>query len=708
MVGCLTSIFSTLYSVITMSERGKELRRALLRLRERAVDVAKGLWRALLRLWERGVEVAKGLWRALQRLWERGVEVAKGLWRALQRLWEHVTYPLRWLRAPDEVGEPVTLQPRRVRLLLLLVLGYVTLSVILGFAVHRFSSMPARPPDVVSPTPSPAPATATPQPAPTPDPTPTALGSGGAIAFSLRRHGNTDIYALNQETRQLVRLTHHAAEDRSPAWSPDGDYVAFASNRADNWDIYVLDLVSGALIRLTHHPDFDGNPSWSPDGQRLAFETYRDGNLDVYVMSTAGEQLHPVTTDPAADFTPDWAPNGRALAFTSLREGNKDVFVRLLQDGYELVNVTQSQDVDEDKPAWSVDGSRLAYVSGPEGQTSVQVAAFDWETASADQTETEFFGTGDAPAWAPDGESLVYVHTRSGAVGHPRSHLVAAIMSGWALFHEVYSTEGLLDDIIWTDSPVSPRVVARAEEANPGASADGQPLSFYAEVVQPTPTQGVPYRLVSLPGVRAAEVAEEDSPRLSDQVNDSFNVLRRRVREEAGWDYLAELDSAWLPLSHTPPTGHSRRSWHLCGRAFALDQEPYDEDKVVLVREDIGNATYWRVFLRAAEQDGSLGEPLRALPWDLNARDEGGRAEVDGGARQEQVTPGYYVDFTALARDYGWERVPSLWRWRTFWPDILWWEYRKTGELTWWTCMLEVFEPQAIESTFGPIPERGG
>jgi TolB protein len=120
----------------------------------------------------------------------------------------------------------------------------------------------------------------------------------------------------------------------------------------------------------------------------------------------------------------------------------------------------------------------------------------------------------------------------------------------------------------------------------------------------------------------------------------------------------------------------------------------------------VGNATYWRVFLRAAEQDGSLGEPLRALPWDLSARDDGGRAEVEGGAPVERMPSGYYVDFTALARDYGWERVPSLWRWRHFWPDILWWEYRKNSDLTWWPCMLEIFEPEEIEAAFGPIPGR--
>jgi TolB protein len=621
---------------------------------------------------------------------DRTIHPAERSGGGLRRLWRRIVFAWRWVRMPNEVGKPLTLEPRSVRFLLLIVLGNLVALVLLGVALRQAVTMSTaeRPMqrELVS-----VPAA---QPSPTPGPTPTPLGSGGAMAFSLRRNGNTDIYALDQSTGRLVRLTHHEAVDRSPTWSPDGDYIAFASNRADNWDIYLLDLVSGALIRLTHHSSFDANPSWSPNGEWIAFESYRGGNLDVYVMSTAGKQLRPMTTNPAPDYAPTWAPNSDALAFTSLRDGNKDICLRLLSDGYEVVNLTQSRDLGEDAPAWSGDGSRLAYVSGPQGHTSVQVASFDWETLSAAQAQTEFFGTGSAPAWAPDGESLIYAHERAG-----RSHVVAASMTGWALFHEVYAAEGLLNDLAWSESPLSSRVLARAGDAEPDAQ-----LSSYVEVVQPTPADDVPYELVSLPGVNVREGAAL----LSDQVNDSFNALRRRVAEKVGWDYMGGLESALLPLDYVPPAGQSRKSWHLCGRAFALNQEPYErgEPMIQLVREDVGNSLYWRIFVRTAVQDGNMGEPLRERPWDLTARHEGGRAEVNGGMLKETVPSGYYVDFTALAREYGWERVPAEWRWRHFWPDIRWWEFRKTGGLTWWDCMLEVFEAEEVESAFGPIPGR--
>ena len=613
----------------------------------------------------------------------------------LRRLWDRITFTFAWLRNPDEVGQPITLRPRGARLLVLLILGNLAILAMLVAALYQLAgtTVPREPPQQIV-------ATATFRPSPTPAPTPTPLGSGGAIAFTLRRGGNTDVYALNQSDRQLVRLTYDPAEDRDPSWSPDGGYIAFASNRADNWDIYLLDLVSGTLIRLTHDPDFDANPSWSPDGNWIAFESYRRGNLDIYVMSTTGRQMQRITTDSAPDYGPVWSPDSRTLAFTSFRDGNKDIHLRSLDDREEI-NITQSPELDENDPAWSPDGAQLAYVSGPRGNPAIQVTAFDWNTLTLDQTQTEYFGAGGSPAWAPDGTSLVYTYERG-----RRSYLVAADMTGWALFHEVYSTNGLLKDLAWTKLALSPRIVARAQADEPPAEPP-----VYVEVVQPTPSTGPPYELVQLPDV---ETDQEETTLLSDRVNESFNALRQRTIEEAGWDYLANLGSSWVPITYTPPSGHSRRSWRLCGRAIGLDQEPYeaalprDDPQVELIRQDVGNVTYWRIFLRAAKQDGSMGQPLREAPWDLNARQEDGRAGVEGGAPRKRVPAGYYVDFTTLADDYGWERLPALWRWRYFWPDIRWWEFQKTDGLTWWECMLEIFEPDEIEATFGPIPGYEG
>jgi TolB protein len=631
-------------------------------------------------------------------------EVEAPKWKSvLRRLQSGIAYGLAWLRRPNEVGQPVTLQPHGVRTLILLILGNLVVLTLLTVGLYQASTAPIVQPSprfipvVATPTPGPS---STPDPTSTPAPTPTPFGSGGAIAFTMRRNGNADVYAINQVDRQVIRLTHNSAEDRDPTWSPDGNYIAFASNRAHNWDIYLLDLLSGQTIRLTHDADFDANPTWSPDGRWIAFESYRHGNLDIYVMSTSGEQLQRITIDPAPNYEPAWSPDSRAIAYTTFKDGTKDIYVQLVdQDGERAnVNITQSPDLDEDHPAWSPDGAQLAYVSGPRGNPSIQVTTFDWETMSADEAQTELFGAGTSPSWAPDGQNLIYAYKRG-----EYYHIVAANTTGWGLFHEVYSIDEPLDDLVWTNLTLSARVVARAQ-----ADAPAQDPPFYVELVQPTPSAGPPYKLVQLPNVRDqdSEVGDHQAF-LSDRVNESFNALRQRVIEEAGWDYLAELSTTQLPMTYTPYAGQSRMSWHVCGRAFGLARQVYTSTSslVELVREDEGNVTYWRVYIRAAEQDGSMGEPLREGVWDLNARQEEGRAMVEGGELKERIPSGYYVDFTTLASDYGWERTPALWRWRYFWPDIRWWRFQKTDNLTWWDCMSELFRSREIEAAFGPIPE---
>jgi TolB protein len=696
--------------------------------------------------------------RPFRRLWDGIARALRRVWdpvdQAVRRLWGSAVHALAWLRDPDKFGQSLTLEPRGVRLLVLLIVGNLIFLIVLTAGLIRASTSPLI---EVSPlfihvvaTPSPV-ASPVSGPVPLPSLSPTPFGSGGAIAFTMRRNGNADIYALNQTDRQLLRLTHDPAEDRDPSWSPDGNYIAFSSNRAHNWDIYLLDLLSGALIRLTHHTAFDANPSWSPDGRWIAFESYRRGNLDIYIMSTTGEQLQRITNDLMPNYEPAWSPDSRAIVYTTFRDGTKDITVHLLdgQEGEQVVNITQSPDLDEDNAMWSPDGTQLAYVSGPRGNPSIQVATFSWDTLTTDQAQTALFGAGASPAWAPDGQSLIYTYDRGGY-----SHIVAANMTGWGLFHEVYSTDEPLADLDWTNVALSPRVIAQAQADTPTEEPP-----FYVELVQPTPITGTSYSLVPLPNVKivasqdmvetpaASSPEDEDEENadengneseegnasgngeeeqveirnpgreedenggitgafLSDRVNESFNALRQRVIEEAGWDYLANLSVAQLSMTFTPYSGQSRMTWHVCGRAFGLDREPQAEDtpRVELAREDVGNVTYWRVFIRAAEQDGSMGEPLRQGIWDLTTRQEDGRAMVDGGTLKERIPSGYYVDFTTLASDYGWERVPALWRWRWFWPDVMWWRFRKTDDLTWWQCVQEVFEPEAIEDAFGPIP----
>ena len=536
-----------------------------------------------------------------------------------------------------------------------------------------------------------------------PPPTPTATAAPlqeteegiSAVAFALRREGNTDIYARVLGDDQLLRLTYHPAEDGEPAWSPDGETLAFTSHRGNNWDIYRLDLLSGALIRLTRHPHYDGHPSWSPDGAFIAFESYRGGNLDIWIMSADGSQVTQLTTHPAADMAPAWSPDGRHIAFVSYRDGSKDIFLYPLDAGSEaaVINLTQTPDRDEDDPAWSPDGQRLAFSVGRFGSETLYITTFDWSSKFLDEAQTQLFNPGSSPAWSPDGSRLIYEYRRG-----ERAYLIADNVQGWEGGQEVFSSDVPAHDPSWGLLTVDPRPLAQQRQTVPVESA-----ALYIEEILPPPPDGPPYTIVGLTDVNGGN----DREFLSDRVNDSFEALRQRVLQETGTDYLGTIGDSFRAIAVEPPPGQSPRSWHKAGRAFDLNQGLYErEEKLVeLVREDIGFRTYWRVYLRTVRQDGTMGAPLRQAPWDLKARQEGGLAAREGGELQAEPPLGYYVDLTELAADYGWERVPANNRWRYQWSDINWWQFQKTQGLTWLEAMLELYRRDQIEAVFGPLDQ---
>ncbi|HZQ09725.1 MAG TPA: hypothetical protein VFD70_24315, partial [Anaerolineae bacterium] len=131
---------------------------------------------------------------------------------------------------------------------------------------------------------------------------------------------------------------------------------------------------------------------------------------------------------------------------------------------------------------------------------------------------------------------------------------------------------------------------------------------------------------------------------------------------------------------------------------------PYKgRETVVLVREDIGGEVYWHVYLRAANQDGSMGEPLKDAPWDLTYNARAILAPGQGGI-EGPVEYGYFVDFTELTRQYGWSRISSHddvdFDWRTNREGLEYWHFQKEDGLNWWQAMLEVYSPNQVKEYF--------
>ena len=182
------------------------------------------------------------------------------------------------------------------------------------------------------------------------------------IAFTSIKDGNAEIYVMDADGENQIRLTNHLASDRHPSRSPDGQRIAFTSNRISiGGEIYVMDSDGKNLIRLTNG-EWDGNPAWSPDGKKIAFESSpAKRNTEIYAMDADGRNQTRLTDSPRYDGHPSWSPDGQRIAFVSQRGGFKIQIYVMDSDGKNRTRLTDGRH--DWSPAWSPDGEMIAYES---------------------------------------------------------------------------------------------------------------------------------------------------------------------------------------------------------------------------------------------------------------------------------------------------------------------------------------------------------
>ena len=315
----------------------------------------------------------------------------------------------------------------------------------------------------------------------------------------------------------------------------------------------------------------------------------------------------------------------------------------------------------------------MAYSALDQGQEKVFVISTDNPDNGA-----QVINVGRTPAWSPDGTSIVAaVDSTDG------SQLIVNPFSGAGVGTAIIPVPLGSTRITWTGSPLPQALV------NSGGLPPARTEPLFVEQADKVNTDP-PYRLNSIAGVTVEQAV------LSDRVNDSFNALRDRSNQKLGWDFLGKLDDAFWSINRPPQPGEERRNWLMTGRSFALTRNAIVgfPPPLEVLREDIGVDTYWRVFVRVSDdaQSGQLGEPLRHLPWDLASRTAGDVQAYDqGGKLRDAVPDGYYVDFTQIAADYGWQRVPAGSDWRANSNTINYWSFQKRDGLSWFEAMREIY-----------------
>jgi hypothetical protein len=205
------------------------------------------------------------------------------------------------------------------------------------------------------------------------------------LAFAKSEADGGGVFVWERSGR--VRLFAGAAQ--SPAWSPDGRRLAYVRDG----ELWVADADGSHRARLS---DYASAADWAPDGRSLVVE--RDGQLVVLRADGAGGRALGAGTEPS------WSSRNR-IAFVR----NGDLY-SANPDGRGLRRFTTTT-ATESSPAWSPDGSRIAFIAA-EGVT-VDLHVLDANRGTVTPITADPF-TEASPAWSADGSRLAFVANRSG------------------------------------------------------------------------------------------------------------------------------------------------------------------------------------------------------------------------------------------------------------------------------------------------------
>jgi Tol biopolymer transport system component len=251
--------------------------------------------------------------------------------------------------------------------------------------------------------------------------------AGGPGPLDAALEDRNDIYLIDADGANTERLTE-VGDAGEPVWSPDGDTIVFTRLRSHEGepfraDLWSVDVDGGEPTQLTEVADWqvDRAGSFAPDGSRLAFTrtTFDPGAM--YLEETSA--IHVIDADGSSEQTiiergsdPAFSPDGERVAFVSDRDENGELCYgdrcRLAgelyvasADGSEPERLTETRDLDEARPSWLPDGSRIAYQRGRVFQNAEVMSILELNAGGNCGREI-LKGSGDgawyaSPAWRP-------------------------------------------------------------------------------------------------------------------------------------------------------------------------------------------------------------------------------------------------------------------------------------------------------------------
>jgi len=232
-----------------------------------------------------------------------------------------------------------------------------------------------------------------------------------------------------------------------------------------------------------------GSPEISPDGRWVAY-TVRETNWDenayeteIWLADAASGSTRQLTNAKKSSSAPAWSPDGSRLAFVSDRTDKRQIYLISPQGG-EAEPLTALEDGVGGGFAWSPDGRTIAYAATEAKPAAVkdrdkkygefQVVEQDHRmthlftidvATRATKTLTSGAFTVGSFAWSPDGRSIAFDHRVNPELKNGGSADISIVTVGDASIRKLVTQDGPDTNPVW--SPDGSRIAFQTAMANP-------------------------------------------------------------------------------------------------------------------------------------------------------------------------------------------------------------------------------------------------